>query len=115
MTKFFRDCFTGPNGTTWQWLRVGIGIGTVMMALGMGVMCLVAGRSIILGTPLDYVAFATGMAAMATGFSAVLMAGGGALWASKDTEPQVVTATQTTPTGTTSQTVEAGAAKTEGT
>jgi hypothetical protein len=75
MTKFFRDCFTGPNGTTWQWLRVGIGIGTVMMAIGMGVMCLVAGRSIVLGTPLDYVAFAT---------------------------------------GTTSQTVEAGAAKTEG-
>jgi hypothetical protein len=97
--KFVRDLFTGVDGTSFDLGRVLLAAGCVIMLAG-GVGSIVKGA-------LDFVAFGAGFGGLLTGGGALLML-------KRNTEPQVVTATQTTPTGVTSQTVEAGAAKTEG-
>ena len=98
MMKLIRDLFTGVDGSTWDLGRVLWAGGAAVLIAG-GILAMVKG-------PLDFVAFAGA-------FGGLLMAGGGALLFKAKTEPQKITATQVTATGTTSQTVEAGAAKTD--
>lgn len=97
--KLLRDLFTGVDGTSYDLGRVLWAAGATVLIVG-GVLAMSKG-------PLDFVAFAGA-------FGGLLMAGGGALLFKAKTEPQKITSTQTTLLGTTSQTVEAGAPKTDG-
>ena len=108
MKKFIRDCFTGVDNSTWDFMRVGIAAGASLMALGMAVMIGSAIVTAITGH-LDYQGFATGMATIAAGFVAIIAGGGLGLFAKRSTEPQAAVTSQTDARGnTTTQTVATG-------
>ena len=96
MGKFLRDLFTGVDGISYD-------LGLVLLAGGAVVMIGAGVVGVYHTHALDFVAFGAGFGGLLTGGGALLML-------KRNTEPSIVTATKTDPSGNTSTaSVETGA------
>ena len=108
MKKFIRDCFTGVDNSTWDFMRVGIAAGAAMMVIGM--LTIIAHGVLAFSSGVfNYAGFSAGMTTMAAGLASIFGIGGAALWAKRSTEPQAAMTSQTDARGnTTTQMVATG-------
>jgi hypothetical protein len=76
LKKFFKDCFTGLDGVSYD-------LGRVLWAIGVLVYCFITTWIVVKTniTGFDFIAWGTG-------FGAVLASGGAALWMKRETEPK---------------------------
>ena len=109
MKKFMHDMMTGIDGDTYDLWRVVTGAGALAIIAAFGVL-IWGGVSAIVGHRFVYQDFAGATATLLAGFTTFVLGTAGAIWAKRQTEPSLVTATKTDPAGNTSTaSVETGA------
>jgi hypothetical protein len=73
MMKLMTDLYTGPDGKTWDWVRITCGFGA---AIGFGLQLYTV---LVRGEKFDFTQFGIGV-------GAIIAAGAGGMWARKDVE-----------------------------
>ena len=109
MSKFLKDMLTGVDGDTYDLWRVVTGAGALAVIAAFGVLVW-GGVSAIISHRFVYQDFAGAIATLLAGFTTFVLGTAGAIWAKRGTEPTLITATKTDPSGNTSTaSVETGA------
>ena len=109
MKKFIHDMMTGIDGDTYDLWRAMAAAGALAV-MGAFAILLWGGVKSIIGGHFVYQDFALAVTTLLSGFAAYLLGTAGAIWAKRQTEPSLVTATKTDPAGNTSTaSVETGA------